>query len=91
MHPFLMMSLYTCFLQVCKYTRELVLENLFCVMILCGCQAVDDSVLLKDIMCGDEAAAARHCLEISYPVSRRKLAPCCWEYMMLFHVICHSK
>jgi actin-related protein 2 len=32
-------------------------------------QAVDDTVQLRDVMCGDEAAAVRHCLEINYPVS----------------------
>lgn len=36
-------------------------------------EAFADGVELKDIMCGDEAAAARHSLDIRYPVCRR----CC--------------
>jgi actin-related protein 2 len=31
-------------------------------------EALDESVQLKDIMCGDEASAARHSLEVKYPV-----------------------
>ena len=31
-------------------------------------EAVSDNILLKEIMCGDEAAAARHCLDVKYPV-----------------------
>ena len=31
----------------------------------------DGDIVVKDIMCGDEAAAARSMLQISYPVSTR--------------------
>lgn len=31
-------------------------------------ESVSESIELKEIMCGDEAAAIRHCLEIKYPV-----------------------
>jgi hypothetical protein len=35
-----------------------------------GWQAVDDKIVLKDVMCGDSAEEARHCLDITYPVRR---------------------
>lgn len=31
-------------------------------------EALDETIQLKDIMCGDEASAARHSLEVKYPV-----------------------
>lgn len=31
-------------------------------------QAISETIELKDIMCGDEAAAVRHTLDIKYPV-----------------------
>jgi actin-related protein 2 len=31
-------------------------------------ESIAEGVELKDIMCGDEAAAVRHSLECSYPV-----------------------
>lgn len=31
-------------------------------------EVMTDAILLKDIMCGDEAASARQHLELSYPV-----------------------
>jgi hypothetical protein len=36
-------------------------------------KAISDSIELKDIMCGDEAAAVRATLDIKYPVSSNLL------------------
>ena len=32
-------------------------------------EAVSETLELKEVMCGDEAAAVRHSLDIKYPVS----------------------
>jgi len=56
----------------CGYAGENFPRSIFPSMVgrptLRADEAIEDGLILKDIMCGDEAAAARAALDCSYPV-----------------------